>query len=368
MPQQTDIHPPLNTIPAEISCARDYQALAAQFIPADRLAYIAGGSGHDITLENNQRVYHDYALTPHLFSNSSDATPVSTGVELFSQTFQHPFFLAPVAYQTLVHPQGELASAQAAAATDSNIIASTLSAYPLEKIAEQASQARWFQLYLQANPKDTDHLLQRAQSAGYQAIVLTVDAAVQVPSLRAVRAGFRFPAEIQAANLQNAHQQSASTSVYQTYQQNAVTLLQIRQLLAQTDLPVIVKGVLNPDDAQQLQELGVAGIVVSNHGGRTVDGVPASLAVLASIRERVGLDYPLLFDGGIRSGSDAFKAIALGADAVLIGRLQLYALAIAGALGVAHMLKLLREEFELAMAISGCADIQTVKTTQLFLY
>lgn len=153
--------------------------------------------------------------------------------------------------------------------------------------------------------------------------------------------------------------------MYQTYQQNAVGTRQVRELLAQTDLPVIVKGILNPDDAAHLQDLGVAGMVVSNHGGRTLDGVPASLAVLAAIRQRVGADYPLLFDGGIRSGSDAFKALTLGANAILIGRLPLYALAVAGALGVAHMLKLLREELELAMAVTGCSNIQQIDNTRL---
>ncbi len=131
-------------------------------------------------------------------------------------------------------------------------------------------------------------------------------------------------------------------------------------LMAQTRLPVWIKGVLHPQDARELQQRGVTGLVVSNHGGRGLDGAPASLRALPAVRDAVGARFPLLFDGGIRSGADAFKALALGADAVLIGRLQLYALAVAGALGVAHLLKLLREELEICMALTGCATLDDI--------
>lgn len=145
----------------------------------------------------------------------------------------------------------------------------------------------------------------------------------------------------------------------------APTWSDVDAVLASTTLPVWIKGVMHADDALALKRRGVAGVVVSNHGGRTVDGVPASLAVLRAIRTAVGDNYPLLFDGGIRSGVDVFKAIALGANAVLIGRLQLYALSVAGALGVAHLLKLLREELEICMAQTGCASLQAVRHATL---
>jgi 4-hydroxymandelate oxidase len=367
MPEQQKIRTPLDYIPAEIACAQDYAAIAHHFIAPDRLAYIAGGSGQDVTLKHNAQALQQFAIRPSVFANTANA---STQIDVLQQTFKHPLFLAPVAYQTLVHPQGELASAEAAAATDTCMIPSTLSSYTLEQIAQKAGEARWFQLYLQANPKDTEKLIQHAQTSGYQALVLTADAAVQMPSMRALRAGFRFPQEVRAANLKDMQAASATSgsSIFQAYQQNALTAEKLQQVMAQTDLPVIVKGVLNPEDASQLQHMGVAGIVVSNHGGRTLDGVPASLLVLPAIRERVGADYPVLFDGGIRSGSDVFKAIALGADAVLIGRLQVYALAVAGALGVAHMLKLMCEELELSMATAGCASIADIKNAQLYRY
>ncbi|MBC7455266.1 MAG: alpha-hydroxy-acid oxidizing protein, partial [Massilia sp.] len=146
---------------------------------------------------------------------------------------------------------------------------------------------------------------------------------------------------------------------------DAPTWLDLAWLLTQTSLPVWVKGVLHPDDACALRQLGVAGIVVSNHGGRSLDGAPASLDALSPIRAALGAGFPVLLDSGVRSGADVFKALALGADAVLIGRLQLYALSVAGALGVAHMIKLLREELEMCMALAGCATVAEIDATAL---
>ena len=148
--------------------------------------------------------------------------------------------------------------------------------------------------------------------------------------------------------------------------QNAPTVDRVKKLIEASPVPVLIKGVMSVDDAKRYKELGAAGIIISNHGGRTLDGVPASLSVLPAIRYAVGDKFPLLLDSGIRSGSDIFKAITLGADAVLIGRLQVYALSVAGALGVAHMLKLLRQELEVCMAMTGCASLEDIKRSELF--
>jgi len=200
--------------------------------------------------------------------------------------------------------------------------------------------------------------------------VVTLDASLQAPSLSALRSGFRMPESIVAVNLQ-AHSQSTpqdedwepaqgDSTLFQGLMAQAPAWEDIEWLLAHTPLPVWVKGVLHPQDAARLQALGISGLVVSNHGGRTLDGVPASLDVLPDIRLAVGPDYPLILDSGIRSGTDVFKALALGADAVMVGRLQVYALSVAGALGVAHMLKLLRQELELCMAMTGCASLADI--------
>lgn len=358
----------LNYIPPEILSAQDYELLAPDFISQDRFAYISGGSGHDVTLTKNQQAFAKLAFIPRVLR---DVDQGSTTTELLGQRFKHPILLAPVAYQTLVHPQGEQAAAYAAQATDSCIVASTLSSMTLEQIAEKAGSERWFQLYFQPDFKDTKHLLKRAVAAGYRAIVVTLDAAIQQPSMRAQRARFTFPADLIAANLVDQMAASRSSSagnqshIFQSYMQNLPSREQLQWLLENSPVPVLIKGVLHSEDALELKALGAAGIIVSNHGGRTLDGVPASFSMLPAIRSAVGDRFPLLLDSGIRSGGDIFKAIALGADAVLIGRLQVYALSVAGALGVAHMIKLLREELELTMAMTGCATINDIRLADL---
>jgi isopentenyl diphosphate isomerase/L-lactate dehydrogenase-like FMN-dependent dehydrogenase len=197
--------------------------------------------------------------------------------------------------------------------------------------------------------------------------VVTLDAPVQAPSLRALRVGFRLPDAPGPANL--AGQTTVSTMpavsrgesrILQGAMSQAPGWRDLPWLLGQTRLPVLVKGVLHPCDARVLKRAGVAGLIVSNHGGRALDGAPASLDALPAVRQAVGTDFPLLLDSGIRSGADIFKAIALGADAVMIGRLHIYALAADGALGVAHMLRLLREELELCMALAGCPTLADI--------
>lgn len=356
-------------LPSDIHCARDYERVAGRFIPASTLAYVAGGSGADVTLAANTAAFAAHALWPRLLRDVGGAhtqVTLGDGVQL-----PHPVLLAPVALQKLVHPRGELDAARAAAATDSCMVCSTLSSYTLEDIAAAAGPRRWFQLYLQPQRADSLALLRRAEAAGYGAVVVTLDAQVQLPSLQALRAGFRMPADLMAANLpaaaphRPANLAAGQSAIFHGLMQSAPLWPDLDWLLTQTTLPVWVKGVLHPEDARLLQARGVAGLVVSNHGGRTLDGVPASLHALPGIRAAVGDVYPLLFDGGIRSGLDIFKALALGADAVLIGRLQLYALAAGGALGVAHLVRLLREELELCMAHAGCANLADIRNATL---
>ena len=358
---QVNASPP--SIPPEVRCAQDYETLAPRFIAGPSLAYIAGGSGNDATAAANVAAFAEIAIVPRLLRDVSGG---HTRRLIGAQVFEHPLLLAPVAHQKLVHAEGELASARAAQVTDSGIVCSTLSSYRLEDIASLAGPRRWFQLYFQPTRSATLDLLNRAHDAGYGAIVVTLDAAIQVASLRALRAGFRLPDDCVAANLQGyepapspmpAH---GGSRIFLGPMRNAPTRRDLDWLIANSRVPVWVKGVLHPDDARELQQCGVVGLVVSNHGGRSLDGAPASLRALLAVRAAVGAAYPLLLDGGIRSGSDAFKALALGADAVLVGRLQLYALAAAGAFGVAHLLRLLREELEVCMAMTGCATLDAI--------
>jgi len=353
---------PLTGIPRDILCAADYEARAADVIDPATFAYLAGGSGEDVTLAANRRAFARWAILPRLLR---DVRRGHTRLKLLGGERAHPVLLAPVAFQGLVHAAGELDCARAAEATDTVFTASTLSSVTLESIAA-AGGARWFQLYMQPSREVTADLIRRAERAGYEAIVLTLDAPIQRPCLAAQRAGFVRPASVGPANLADypapermvlAADQSL---ILQGLMRDAPGPQDLAWLLGLTRLPVLVKGVLRADDAVVLKAAGVAGIVVSNHGGRALDGVPASLSALPAIRAAVGPRFPVLFDSGIRSGSDIFKALALGADAVMIGRLQVHALAVAGALGVAHMLRLLREELELCMALAGCATLADI--------
>lgn len=359
----------LRQIPAGVLCAQDYELLARRFIAAPHYAYIAGGCSHEITLAANRKAFSDTAILPRMLRDVSHG---HTRLQLLGRNFRHPVMLAPVAFQALVHPVAEVDTARAAEATDSCFVASTLSSLPLEQIAQASRGERWFQLYFQPARDSTLDLLQRAETAGYSAIVVTLDAAIKTPSLSALRAGFTMPPEIVAANLANHPAppqvvlEPGQSIIFQGVMADAPNWDDLAWLMQQTRLPVIVKGVQHPGDALLLKGMGVDGVIVSNHGGRALDGAPASLQVLPAIRKVVGEDFPVLFDGGIRSGSDVFKALALGADAVLIGRLQVYALSVAGALGVAHMLKLLREELELCMAQAGCATLADIGPEMIF--
>lgn len=371
----------LSYIPADIQCAQDYELLAPRFIPAPSFVYIAGGSGQDQTLAANRTAFSKWSVCPRLLC---DVTQGHTRFTLLNREFVHPIFLAPVAYQKLAHPQAELETARAAEVMEACMITSTLANASLEDVAaighEKSSRdgknkhrEKWFQLYFQATRADTLDLLNRAQAAGYSAIVVTLDASIRTPSMSAVRAHFHMPENCVAVNVQNyeAPESYAITAgqsrIFNGAMRAAPTWADLEWLLNQTALPVIVKGVLHPQDAQKIKAMGCAGIVVSNHGGRSLDGAPSSIDCLAKIRAAVGDDYPVLFDGGIRSGLDIFKSIALGADAVLIGRLQVYALSVAGALGVAHMLRLLREELELCMALAGCTSLSDIRNSELVL-
>lgn len=358
----------ISHIPPGIWNAIDYERLAPAAMDAAHHAYIAGGCGWDATVAANRDAFSAWAIVPRLLRDLRTGHSRTTlgGMEL-----PHPLLLAPVAHQRLAHPDAEIATARAALATGTCMVASTLSSCTLETIAAASGPARWFQLYLQPNRAHTLDLLRRAEQAGYRAIVLTLDASIQMASRSALAAGFQMPAGCVAANL--AHYSADPTPalgpddsrIFQAALRHAPTWDDLHWMLAESRLPVWIKGVLHPDDARALQAAGAAGLIVSNHGGRSLDGAPAALRQLPAVRAAVGTGFPLLLDGGIRSGSDVFKALALGADGVLVGRLQVYALAVAGALGVAHMLQLLTEELHACMAQAGCAQLSDIHANTL---
>jgi 4-hydroxymandelate oxidase len=282
--------------------------------------------------------------------------------------------LAPVAYQRLAHSEGELASVRAATALDTGMIVSTLSSMTLESIAEGARDAAhqlgkampplWFQLYLQPEREHSLALVRRAEAAGYEAIVLTVDAAIKL-------SGITLPPGVEAANLAGMPrlQQTAAAGgriLFGTpLVETAPRWEDLAWLRNATRLPVLVKGMLLGDDARHAIDEGADGLIVSNHGGRVLDGLPSALDVLPSVAEASAGRVPLLLDGGVRTGSDIVKALALGASAVLVGRPQMHALAVAGMAGLAHALLLLRTQLEATMAQLGCRDVAAVGSERL---
>lgn len=358
-------------IPADIRCAADYERHAIHHIEAQAWQHIQSGADQNLALSHNRAALDALRLVPQPVA---DLRHAHTRIELLGQTLASPLLLAPVAYQRLVHPEGELATVRAAMALQTGMVVSTLSSFTLEEIA-QAGQAaatemghstpRWFQLYMQPAREHSLQLIRRAEAAGYTAIVWTVDASIK-------RSGFALPHGVEAANLRGMPSTQHTPPLLGPILFGTPLIQQIptwddlRWLRAQTQLPIIVKGILSPAQAQQAVDLGADALIVSNHGGRVLDGVVSPIEVLPAIAQAVQGQVPLLLDSGVRHGTDVVKALALGASAALIGRPQLYALATAGLVGVAHLLHLLRAELELTMAQLGCATVADITPAVLW--
>jgi isopentenyl diphosphate isomerase/L-lactate dehydrogenase-like FMN-dependent dehydrogenase len=359
-------------IPSDIVCCHDYKRYAKQILPTKSWHYIAGGSGDELTLLANNNAFNNIGLQQMLLPNIDN---VDTSITLNAECHQNPILVAPIAYQKLAHQDGELAMIQATNAQDISMVLSTLSSTPLEQVAQyKSNQPLWFQLYIQPEKKHTFDLIQRAEQSGYTSLVITLDAPINGLRNREQRHQFKLPEHIKAQNLQPylqpSTQEVATQQPVSGLSSQQITLSQllsqaprwsdIAEIIQETRLPVYLKGVLTVNDALQAKALGAAGIIVSNHGGRILDGVPTSIEMLPLIRQAVGKDMVILCDSGIRRGSDVFKAIALGANSVLLGRPVIYALATAGAMGVAHCLRLLKDELQLTMALTGCGNINDI--------
>ena len=338
----------------------DYAEAARHALDDAAWAFFEGGAADEITLRENIAAWQRLSLWPRVLRPLAGG---HTRVTLAGRELAHPILLAPVAHQKLAHPDGEWASALAAAAQGAGYVLSTQSDVPMESIAqavlaEAACGPLWFQLYWQADRGFNHALVQRAEAAGFEAIVLTADAPVQGVREREWRHPLPPGASAPAVHLQHAPAAPPAPDTYCAgVPAHAPTWDDVAWLQAQTRLPVWLKGVLHPQDARQVQSMGVAGLIVSNHGGRTLDTAVVTAHALPLIRAAVGEALPLIVDGGIRRGTDVLKAMALGANAVLIGRPLVYGLASGGALGVARVIRLLRDELEMAMALTGCRTL-----------
>lgn len=367
--------PALQAIAPEIVCLADHERRAAEVLDANAWAYFSGGAADERCLQANRSAWDAMPLWPRVLRPLAQG---HTRIELLGQEYAHPLLVAPMAFQRLAHADGELASAYAAAALGAGFTLSTQSSLPLELPAQAVlgTMGRgplWFQLYLQHDRGFTRELVQRVERAGYEALVLTVDAPVSGVRDRERRAGFHLPAGISAVNLQGLGPVPAAApadgALCAGVLRHASTWEDLAWLQEQTRLPVLLKGILHPRDALQAARLQAAGLIVSNHGGRTLDSAPATALALPRIvqalqNEAAGA-LPVIVDGGIRRGTDVLKAMALGASAVMIGRPIVWGLANAGAAGVAHVLRLLRDELEIAMALTGCATLADA-TSALF--
>ncbi|HEX6921077.1 MAG TPA: alpha-hydroxy acid oxidase [Actinomycetes bacterium] len=332
----------------------DLESLARDRLPAAALAYLGCGSGDEHTVRWNLDAWPEIRLAPR---NLVDVGRIDTGLRLLGQPLDHPILLAPTAAHRLFHPDGELATLRGAADAAALYVQSTLGSVVVEEVGEAATSPWWFQLYVQRDRGFTRELVLRAAEAGASALVLTVDLPVlgARDADRRDRTGLAPGADyVNLRGLELAPDPAPpERRVYNPHLDPTVTWDDLEWLRAITPLPLVAKGVLRPDDALRCLDQGVAAIIVSNHGGRALDTVPATAHALPPVVDAVAGRVPVLVDGGIRRGVDVAKALVLGATAVLVGRPYVWGLAVDGADGVRHVVDVLRTELEMAMGLLG---------------
>lgn len=352
-------------LPADVP---DYMKLAEQRMSPMAWDYISGGAADELTMRWNREAYDRIRLRPRVLV---DVSRIDLRVTLLGREMPFPMLLAPTAYHQLAHPDGEIGTARGAGATGATMVMSTSATKSIEEVAAVAKSPLWFQLYVQRDREASRDLIRRAEAVGCEALVITVDSPVLGPRYRETRSKFTLPAGMERANLRGTKtatggQRPAENTIYTALLDPSLTWKEIEWLRGQTRLPVVLKGILNPDDALRAAELGAAAVIVSNHGGRNLDTAPATIDALPEVAAKVGGRVPLLVDGGIRRGTDILKAIANGASAVLIGRAYLYGLAVGGGDGVARVVGILRRELEMAMALTGRTSIAAIDRTVLW--
>jgi isopentenyl diphosphate isomerase/L-lactate dehydrogenase-like FMN-dependent dehydrogenase len=343
----------------------ELQRRAQEVLSAEAYGYVAGGAGGELTMRANLDAFARVQIVPRMLRNVSvrelDASVL--GMQLAA-----PLMLAPIGVQSIVHPEGELAVARAAASVGVPFILSTAASHSIEQVAEEVPQAsRWYQLYWPKDQELAASFVARAEAAGYGAIVLTLDTwmlgwrprdlqLAYLPFLKGEGVANYFSDPVFRAALERSPEEDPGAAIglwAQQFSNPTVTWSDIEWLREQTDLPIVLKGILHADDAQLALQAGVDGVIVSNHGGRQVDGAIGALDALPAIREVVGERVAVLFDSGVRTGADVFKAIALGADTVCVGRPYMWGLALGGQEGVEQVLRSLLAELDLTLALSG---------------
>jgi len=351
----------------------EYEEVARRKLSQSAFEYFAGVAADGITDDSNHQDFARLRLLPRVMV---DVSKRSKSISLFGRKLSVPILAAPMAFQAIAHPQGELATASACEALGTTFILSTLSNYSVEDVCEKVDSDIWFQLYVYKDKGLTKNLVQRAAQSGCKAIVVTVDTPLVGKRENDIRNRFHLPADLSIANWQNSPRacdslktlpndlpDSGLAAYIASLYDCALTWKDLEWLVSLADVPVLVKGILRPEDAIRAIQSGAKGIIVSNHGGRQLDTAISTIKALPPVVQAVNaLDskIPVLVDGGIRRGTDVLKALALGAKAVLLGRPLIWGLTVDGAAGVAHVLQLLMDEFDLAMALAGCDDITSI--------
>lgn len=342
----------------------DYEAAAKTLLEEQAFVYVASGAGDERTLRANRTGFDALELMPRMMR---DVSRIETGVELFGKKHATPMLLAPTGYHKLMHPKGEMETIAGANAAGCTMVAANFATVSFVEVQAAAERPQWFQMYVHSDRGFTRDLLQEVLAAGCEAVCVTVDLPVNASRDREARVGFELPKGMERANLRRmgaAMAQAAHSpqgfGIYNAVRASDLTWKDLEWLRAECPVPLMLKGVLHPGDALIAKECGCDGVIVSNHGGRALDGVQGTIAALPAIAEAVGGEMTVLMDGGIRRGVDVVKAIALGADAVLVGRPYLFGLAVDGASGVARVMHLLRMELEVAMGLLGCATVREI--------
>jgi isopentenyl diphosphate isomerase/L-lactate dehydrogenase-like FMN-dependent dehydrogenase len=364
------------TPPLPISTS-DLQEAAREAMTPEAYGFVAGGAGSERTMRANLEAFDRWEIVPRMLRDVSQRDLSTT---VLGTRMPAPVLLAPVGVQSIVHEQAELAVGRAAAALGIAPILSTASSNTMEAVAQEMGQSsRWYQLYW---PKERDlaaSFVARAEQAGYGAVVVTLDTWLlgwrprdlqnaYLPFLKGEGVANYFNDPVFCAALEQSPAEDPGAAIgHWAYQfaNPSVTWQDLAWLREQTELPIVLKGVLHEDDAKRAVDAGVDGLIVSNHGGRQVDGSLGALDALAPIRDVVGSYFPVLFDSGIRTGADVFKALALGADAVCVGRPFMWGLALDGQAGVEYVLRCLLAEFDLTLALSGYTNIAEVDSSAL---
>jgi 4-hydroxymandelate oxidase len=333
----------------------ELEGVAAEVLARDVYGFVAGGADDEVAVHRNRAAFEGAALVPRVLTRAGEP---SCAVDLLGTGLAAPVLVAPMGMQRLVHPAGELAMAAAAGAVGIGFTLAIGSSVPMEQVADVAGAARWFQMYLLTDRGINRDLLHRAVACGFTAIVLTVDVPVVGDRLRDQRSGFSPPPGVRNANFEPYDSVDAGNHGYVAALERDLGWEDLEWVVELAgNVPVIVKGILRPEDARRAVAHGAAGVVVSNHGGRQLGRAPAALDVLPTVAEAVGGSAKVLLDGGVRSGNDVVTAVGLGADAVLIGRLAMWALAVGGQERVNAVLASLVDQVRRTMTLVGVSRL-----------